>query len=638
MTANLQPALLEALQAQFAVVQCLRRSAIDEWSVVHAATGLDGQAMPLAAEPAALSDALAWIREPHRNQVAFALENVANGLSHWHTEYEHDPAPSTSCWLEIRVSSLPVGPGSSLFLLTARDITREKTSALRHTERQDHWALVSAATGLGVVMYDPSLRILQLDDVAAKHHGLRTFAADGLPLDVWLAYVAEEDRLKAHTLLTSEPLPGQSDAMTVRLVPIDAKQNKVLELAFCCTADGSRLIGSCRDVTEERAIDEMRRKKLVAERASKAKSAFMSQISHELRTPLNGILGFAQVMLLDQDQPLAEEQRKRVDVMLYSGRRLLALIDQLLEISRIEQGKRAINIRSVNVAAAIRRGIEQVQPLADQAAVVIETIVEHPERAAVRADPGALEQILVNLLSNAIKYNRPRGRVRIRFVRDEMASIVVDDTGRGISNSEMGRLFEPFNRLSAQKSSVPGHGLGLAISRQLAEAMGGELRVESKVGLGSSFSLHLPMASVSRFDASTSLQMELPSQWDGAVQHAVLYVEDDPVNTLLMEHLFSTQPTWTLHTAETGSEGIQTALRVQLDVILLDLNLPDMSGLEVFKRLRNDPRTRHIPCVAVSADAMPAHVRRGLADGFDDYWVKPLELTSVITKLKELLV
>ena len=628
---------LHALSTHFVAVLCVRRQASSTWFVLYAAGESIARNDAWSAADAPLSDAVAWLPAASRARLMQALADVADGAPGSEFDCEDASEPLSPRHLRLGLTPMPSDGGHVDCVITAKDVTNERCAELRHAEQSKHWAFVSAATGLGVITYDIDAQVLHLDATARSYHGVDLFGDDGLPLDVWLSYLVAEDRPAALALLTTAWPPEQRESFSVRLQRIENKPDKVLELAFCATPDRARLVGSCRDVSKERMVDEMRRKKLVAERASKAKSVFMSQVSHELRTPLNGILGFAQIMLMDTDQPLADEQRKRVEVLLYSGRRLLTLIDQLLEVSRIEQGKRAINIRSVNVASIVRRCVEQIQPVADDAGIAIHIDLPDADKAAVRADPGALEQVLSNLLTNAIKYNRPHGKVRIRLLREETSAIVVDDTGHGISDSEMGRLFEPFNRLSAQKSNVQGHGLGLVITRQLVAAMGGELRVASEVGLGSSFSVHLPTAIHSRFDASGNLPLDLPSRWDSETRFVVLYVEDDPVNTLLMEHLFTTQPAWTLHTMETGGEGLQWALHQHVDLVLLDLNLPDMSGQDVLRHLRADARTRHIPCVAVSADAMPGQIRRALAEGFDDYWVKPLELSGVISKLKGLL-
>jgi CheY-like chemotaxis protein len=365
----------------------------------------------------------------------------------------------------------------------------------------------------------------------------------------------------------------------------------------------------------------------------------MSQVSHELRTPLNAILGFAQLMAMDQARPLDAAHQERLQVVQHSGRRLLGLIDQLLEVTRIEQGKRALRAKSVNMHALVKRCVDALQIMALERGVDIEVDVdvERPDRSAVRADPDALEQVLANLLSNAIKYNRQHGRVRISFRAGEAGELSVEDTGKGLSESQLGRLFEPFNRLDAEKSPVPGTGLGLVITKQLVETMGGRLEVRSKLGHGSRFAVLLPLARRSRDPSGGTLRLEFPSQWDTGREYSVLYIEDDEINQVLMEQVFSTQPDWRLHCAGSGTEGLTAAVREHPDVILLDINLPDIPGTEVFRRLQADPRTRVIPCVAVSADALPSQVSRLHALGFEDYWTKPLDLPATIGKLKRLL-
>jgi CheY-like chemotaxis protein len=363
----------------------------------------------------------------------------------------------------------------------------------------------------------------------------------------------------------------------------------------------------------------------------------MSQVSHELRTPLNAILGFAQLMAMDHARPLDAAHQERLQMIQHSGRRLLGLIDQLLQVTQIEQGKRALRAKSVNVHALVKRCIDALQIMALERGVDIEVDVERPERSAVRADPDALEQVLANLLSNAIKYNREHGRVRIGFRACEAGELSVEDTGKGLSESQLGRLFEPFNRLDAAKSPVPGTGLGLVITKQLVETMGGRLEVRSKLGEGSRFAVLLPLARRSREPSGGTLPLEFPSQWDSGREYSVLYIEDDEVNQVLMEQVFSTQADWRLHCASSGTEGLTAAVRQRPDVILLDINLPDMPGVEVFQRLKADPRTSQIPCVAVSADALPSQVSRLHALGFEDYWTKPLDVPVTIGKLKRLL-
>lgn len=628
MTALTPASLVRSLASRFEYTQLFVRDAAGHWEI-HSCPRAAGAT---TAPTTDLLTALSWLDERHCTMVGAVIHRALKGSKAWSGRCSSANAANGVEDVEIELTPLEDGELESC-LLTASRVPVVASSA--SNDRHEPWTLAASAAGLGLVVVDRQSREVRLDAAAAAQLGLA--ASDTvLPVDDWLELLAAEDRLRAFALLVeTRPDSQKTHSLAVRSERREGRLARTLELSFRGSADATRWVGASRDVTQERSLKEMRRKKLAAERANKAKSEFMSHVSHELRTPLNGILGFAQLMLLEKDNPLTGEQLKRAEVLMYSGQRLLGLIDQLLEIARIEQGRRSIRVRSVNVASVLRRAVEQLQPLAERANVSLTVEIERPERAAVRADPAALEQVIVNLVSNAIKYNRPKGQVRLAYSSDEGGAILVEDTGRGLSDSEMGRLFEPFNRLGAQHSKVPGHGLGLAITRKLVEAMDGELRVQSTPGVGSIFSVHLPVANASKFDATETLPLDLPSAWDAQEIHKVLYVEDDEVNTLLMEQIFATQPSWSLSTVASGTEALQSAVREGPQLILLDLNLPDMSGFEVFKRLQADPRTKHIPCVAVSADAMPAQVRKTLAEGFDDHWSKPLDLPLVLRKLKE---
>jgi signal transduction histidine kinase len=526
---------------------------------------------------------------------------------------------------------------SSRCTVIVREVDHEHSIQAQADGYRERVSIVETAVELGIIEYDTGTQTIQLDEAAAALHGLTDQLTRSLPVDSWAALLVQDDQLRAHTLLISGVAIGQTERMTVRLAGSDPKKPRLLELALRSAPDGSRLVGACRDVTRERSLEALRRQKLTAERASKAKSEFMSHVSHELRTPLNAILGFAQLMTMDQDHPLAKPHRERLEMVQHSGKRLLGLIDQLLQITKIERGKAALRAKSVNVRAVIRHCVDTLELMALERGVEITVDIERPELSAVRADPDALEQVMINLLSNAIKYNRDHGRVRISFRAGELGELTVDDTGKGLSDSQLGRMFEPFDRLDAEKSAVAGTGLGLVITKQLIEAMGGRLEVWSQVGKGSRFKIELPLARGSRDPTSNTLPLEFPSQWDTGKEYSVLYIEDDEVNVVLMEQLFSTQPEWRLQCAATGVEGLTAAVRRRPHVILLDMKLPDMQGIDVFRRLKDDPRTCDIPCVAVSADALPAHINRVHALGFEDYWTKPLDLPATIGKLKRLL-
>jgi CheY-like chemotaxis protein len=283
----------------------------------------------------------------------------------------------------------------------------------------------------------------------------------------------------------------------------------------------------------------------------------------------------------------------------------------------------------------VERCAVEIMPLAQQRG--IELRVEIPLPApAVRADPEALEQVVSNLLSNAIKYNRPQGRVRIRFETvDQSGVLSVDDTGMGLSPRQIERLFEPFNRLAADGADTRGGGLGLHIARKLLRAMGGDVDVLSQAGRGSRFVVSLPLA---RTESGRSPdQPSNPEQalfWSDGVEAVVLYVEHDDVSTALMQEIFAGQPAWRLLMAGNGPEALQLAQRVDISLVLTDLNLPGMSGADLRSRLKADPRTRQLRCIAFSADALPQQIERGLAEGFDDYWTKPIDVEVLVAKLK----
>ena len=504
-------------------------------------------------------------------------------------------------------------------------------------QRQERWQLATAAADIGVVEFDVAGGTLQLDAVACRHHGLAP-APHLVEVDAWMALVNEADRAAARALWL--PTVLAEDQMRLSLGIDAGAQNgpRTLEFVLRAVNGQQRLVGTCTDVTQRQTLDALKRDKLDAEKASRSKSEFMSRVSHELRTPLNGILGFAQLMALDSEAPLAPVQAQRLEVLRHSGARLLSLIDQLLEVSRIEQGRLRLRPRPIDVRLLVDRCADEMTPLAQQRG--IELLVQIPSNAPpVRADADALEQVLTNLLSNAIKYNRPKGRVRVRFEAAEQGVLTVDDTGIGMSEDQLGKLFEPFNRLGAERTDTVGSGLGLAITRKLVRAMGGKIDVLSRPGKGSRFAVSLPLAKAGKAkppqDADVQAKPEFPSLWDNGVEQVVLYVEDDEVNTILMEQIFRSQPNWRLLTASTGPEGLEMAQQHELSLVLLDLNLPGLSGFEVLERLRAQEHTRHLRCIALSADALPQQVQQAVAAGFDDYWTKPIDVAVVIGKLKD---
>jgi len=394
------------------------------------------------------------------------------------------------------------------------------------------------------------------------------------------------------------------------------------------------------DISARKAAEAaMRAARDEAERANRAKSQFLSSMSHELRTPLNAILGFGHLLATDTAQPLSPAQRQQMDEILGGARHLLQLINEVLDLAVVESGSLPIHPQPVALAAVLADALSLLQPLARSRGIQL-PVAAHalPDGAAVQADPVRLKQVLLNLLGNAIKYNHPQGRVTVACQGLAKAGgapgsagwrISVQDTGPGLDAAQQARLFGAFDRLGADASQVEGTGLGLALSRGLVRAMGGDIGVHSQPGLGSTFWVQLPPAEAPP-DASAALPLPAPPDGRGVAEPAklpvVLYIEDNPVNLLLMESMFERLPGLLLRTASDPAQGLAEATTSPPDLVLLDIQLPGMDGFALLQHLRDHPRTRHVPVIAVSADAMPDSVHRGQAAGFADYLTKPVEL------------
>ncbi len=372
--------------------------------------------------------------------------------------------------------------------------------------------------------------------------------------------------------------------------------------------------------------------------ASQAKSDFLAGMSHELRTPLNAVIGFSELMRMNvATEPLSHRQTQAVDHILASGQHLLALIEEVLDLARIEAGKMSISIERVDPQLVMRQVCATLRPQAEAAGITLREPLPTAGLGVV-ADRTRLRQVLLNLISNAIKYNRPGGSVLLDIVQNgDGVALSVHDTGAGIPQDRMAELFQPFNRLGRDFSDVAGTGIGLAVSRRLAEAMNGRLEVISREGEGSTFTLRLPGARPTETTVSASPvpAVDLPTL-NGRVA-TMLYVEENPSNIALMRHVIAAFGTIQLHVAETGHEGLALARDLRPDVILLDINLPGLSGFELKARLDADPLTRGLPVLALSASAMPADIRRGREAGFRSYLTKPLDIGALARALDKVL-
>ncbi len=383
---------------------------------------------------------------------------------------------------------------------------------------------------------------------------------------------------------------------------------------------------------------ELESAKSTAEKANLAKSGFLSSMSHELRSPLNAILGFAQLMETATPPP-TETQAPRIAQILQAGWHLLKLINEILDLAVIESGKVSLSLEPVALA-----GCDVRMPGHDGAAGA--AAGHSHDLSAIRAsgtfvwaDRTRLKQIVINLLSNAIKYNKEKGAVVVACtaVGIDRTRISVKDTGAGFDGEKVKQLFQPFNRLGQEAGGVAGTGIGLVVTKQLAELMDGVLGVESTVGAGSMFWIDMlstaaPVLTDNGVEPDDGMQ---PRGTTTARLRRLLYVEDNPANMMLVEQLIAQRADIKLSTAVTGLLGIESAREHLPDAILMDINLPGMSGIEALKILRADPATSHIPVVALSANAMLRDFELGLQAGFFRYLTKPIKVKEFTATLNE---
>ncbi len=366
-----------------------------------------------------------------------------------------------------------------------------------------------------------------------------------------------------------------------------------------------------------------------AETANRAKSEFLSRISHELRTPMNAILGFGQILEM---QELSPRQSESIGHILKGGRHLLDLINEVLDITRFEAGHLELSLEPVALDDEVSDACALVRPLAAERKIRLQENLAQLNGHYVLADRQRLKQVLINLLSNAIKYNHEGGQVEVSCTHqpDGSNSLSVRDTGPGISPEDLPKLFTPFERLNASSTAIEGTGLGLALSQGMVTAMGGTLSVKSILGQGSIFTIELPQATAPE-ERATNVPKEthsLHADKQSEQLYSVLCIEDNPSNLRLMETLFDMRPDTTLLAAVQGSIGLDLARQHEPDLILLDLDLPDIHGSEVLTRLQGSPLTRDIPVVVISADATPAQIERLLAAGAKGYLAKPLDVVQ----------
>jgi PAS domain S-box-containing protein len=534
---------------------------------------------------------------------------------------------------ELTASLSRLDDEEDLVLLIARDVTERQRTAERLREANQRLTTLIQASPLAIVVLDRDLHVEVWNEAAERAFGWSAEEVLHRPNPLVAESRAAESRELDERLLRGESVDGVD-------LPMLRKDGEIVEVstyAAPLVSEAGKTTGIMllmADITERREAERAVLLRDQAEQANRAKSEFLSRMSHELRTPLNAILGFAQLMEMED---LDQEQRESVGQILRGGRHLLDLINEVLDLSRIEAGRLTLSLEPVSVQTAVSQAMSLVSPLASEMGLRYTADAIDAE-LFVTADIQRLKQVLLNLLSNAVKYNRPNGSVHVSVTesREGWARIGVHDTGQGIAEAQIPRLFSPFERLDMEARNIPGTGLGLVLARALAEAMRGEMGVESEVGAGSTFWIELPR-SASPLAGSAAISARPAPTVAAASPKTVLYVEDNPSNLRLVERVLASRPQVHLLTAVQGRVGIQLAEETRPDLVLLDVNLPDIPGDEVYRLLRSDPTLADVPVVVVSADAMGAQVRRFLDLGVREYLTKPIDVKRLLRIIDECL-
>ena len=520
----------------------------------------------------------------------------------------------------------------------ALDVTdRHAAQAALHAANE-RAALIARHAGIGTWETDEGGDPALWDEQMFRLRGL-TPRANSLNREERLALLHPDDH--AHVLDSRPELNGstQATAYEFRVRWPDGQYRWIASRSaplFDASGKMKRRVGVNWDITDHKSAELARQQALLAERESEAKSQFLARMSHELRTPLNAVLGFTQLLQLDARQGRNSgpdsDQLDRLSHIRAAGEHLLTLINDALDLSSLEAGTLKLDPRPVSLALAVARALPLIEESAAARRITLRT---GRLDGVAQADSTRLHQVLLNLLSNAVKYNRVGGDVVVESnLGPEHVVLRVRDTGRGMNAAQLAHLFEPFNRLGLEAEGIEGSGIGMTIARALVEGMGGRINVSSEAGRGTEFEIVLPRADsaggVRDPDATAD---PLPEPVHGLRPAQVLYIEDNAVNVLLVEQLMAQLPGLRITAETTGSTGVARARSLRPDLILVDMQLPDFDGFEVLRRLRLHAETAAIPCIALSANAMPEDIARALNSGFDDYWTKPIRFKEFLSAM-----
>lgn len=537
----------------------------------------------------------------------------------------------------VEYTSTPLREGDEIVgaVVTFNDISGRKRAEAVLQESEERFRLVFENSGIGIALVDPAGHPIKSNRVLQQIVGYSQMELSGMSFTEF----THPGDVEKDWGLYAELLEGkrESYSMDKRYIRKDGQVIWArLTVSLVRNADGKPeyAIGTVEEITERKQAEDDRLARAVAERARTAKTEFLSRMRHELRTPLNSILGFAQLMMLDDLSPAHE---RGVNQILRSGRHLLDLINEVLEIARIEAGRMQLSPETVRLQEAAEEALDLIRPLAEARGISVKLYIPSSGDVHVFADRQRLKQVLLNLFSNAVKYNRIGGAIQVNasLTLDGHVRLQVRDTGAGIPPEKLSRLFVPFDRLDADAQSVEGTGLGLALSNGLIEAMGGRIGVESQVGEGSSFWFELKLVTERLLEEIMAEVEESLTERMRSGRGRVLYVEDNLANINLVEAILERLPQVELITAMQGRLAMSLAQEHRPNVILLDLHLPDMHGSDVLRTLKSEGHTRDIPVVIISADAIPAHVDELLTLGAHGYLTKPIDVREFLRVVEE---
>lgn len=518
----------------------------------------------------------------------------------------------------------------------AQDISErvEITRAMKQSE-QRYRCLIEGAADM-ILIHDKEGNILDANQSACDNLGYSYAELIDMKIpDIEIGISADAQMQSWLSMPANTPttISGNHKRKNSTIFPVEIRLTHISE-------PGNNLfLAIARDVSEhhqqkQQLIDAI----LTTEEANKAKSTFLSSMSHELRTPMNAILGFSQLLEADKDSGLSGTQYQFISEILTAGNHLLTLINEILDLSRIEAGKLTLTIEDVHLKEVIDECVRLITPQLENYNITL-TLEPNCQDVILKADHTRVKQVLINLLSNATKYNTPGGKIFIKCHNNgTRLRINITDTGKGIDNDKLNQLFTAFNRLGAESSEIEGTGIGLVISKKVIEMMAGEIGVESQPGKGSTFWIEIPLADTHQTAASQD-RTEIPVT-DTTIRDikdttgSVLYIEDNRTNMMLVQNIIAQFSSLELLEASEAQTGIALAAKYQPNLILMDISLPGIDGFEALAILRNQESTRNIPVIAVSASAMKADIIRAQATGFKNYITKPINISDFINTIE----